>query len=67
MSPLSLLSLAERDNAGGGSAPALTDRFVSFTGRNQIQRADCGTNDPGRSSCTGVGFQTANDDVTAPM
>lgn len=56
------------DNASVTSSAALADDcFVSFTGGNQIQQADCGTNDPGQSSCTGVQFQPAKDDVTAPM
>lgn len=59
MSLLSRCALAERDNANVTSSSALADRFVSFTGGNQIQRADCGTNDPGQSSCTGVQFQAS--------
>lgn len=60
-------SLAERDNANVTSPSVLMVCFVSFTGGNQIQWTDCGTNDPGQSSCTGVGFQPLNDDVTAPL
>ncbi len=67
VSLLSLYSLAERDNASVNSPSVLMVCFVSFTGGNQIQWTDCGTNDPGQSSCTGVRFQPLNDDVTAPM
>lgn len=59
MSLLSRCALAERDNASVTSSSTLADRFVSFTGSNQIQRADCGTNDSGQSSCTGVQFQAS--------
>lgn len=40
MSLLSWYALAERDNASVTSSSALADCFVSFTGGNQIQRAD---------------------------
>ncbi|KAI4813205.1 hypothetical protein KUCAC02_024548, partial [Chaenocephalus aceratus] len=45
--------LAERDNASVTSPAVLMVCFASFTGGNQIQWIDCGTNDPGQSSCTG--------------
>lgn len=67
VSLLSLYTLAEHDNASVTSPSVLMVCFVSFTGGNLIQRTDCGTNDLGQSSCTGVRFQPSNDDVTAPM
>jgi len=60
-------SLAERENGSITSPSVLMVCSVSFTGGNQIQWTDCGTNDPGQSSCTGVRFQPLNDDVTPPM